>query len=1098
MTQLIRAARIAEAVGIFPPTEEQRRVIEHEGEQPALVIAGAGAGKTETMSRRVVWLVANGVVSPDQVLGLTFTRKAASELSSRIDGALRALVRSGLVDSVDLSEPPSVSTYNSFANMLFQDNALRIGREPDSTLLTEAGAWGLAHEVVLASDDEESLYELGKSPTRVAEMLLTLTHAMIDNNAEPDDVLRFAQEFARLTELPPKPRARKPGPGKEVTDSVSAVQSLQTLVPLAVEYQRRKRERGLIEYADQVALALEAIRRDPSAAEPYRQQFDAVLLDEYQDTSVSQTRLLSTLFHGQRVMAVGDPNQSIYGWRGASSENLEGFHRDFGTEGAPANFQLATSWRNSRSILDVANALVADAGADSSVPVVRLQSRSGAPDGAVQVSVSADLEAEADAVAAWMRDRMSDTSTGAVLFRARALMPVFAQALARAGVPHEIVGFAGVLEAPEVVDLLSALRVVHSADADNSLVRLLAGARWRVGPADLQALGSLARQLASYDADLQKLAPAVREQLRQSVARDDHATLVDALDLMVSGGPRVERLITRAGFSRAGMHRLRDAGALLRSLRSQAHLPLTEFMRLVIERLGIDVELRANESLRRPMQNLDALLAKASEYMHSAPASTLGGFLSWIAQVERRERLSIEGAQAQQGVVQLLTVHAAKGLEWDHVAVPRLVQGEMPARLTSTKGWLSAGELPYEFRGDRLDLPELAWRTAADAAEFGETLEAFGEHEKRRHLDEERRIAYVAFTRGRDDLLLSCSAYRAERAGARTPSVFLSELVERGVLTDFSDEFTGQPEPVDHGVDQFPWPQDPLGARRASVAAAAAAVEAVESVPDAAALGADPATWPDIGGWKVPIEALLKERADAGRGLSIELPSRVAASRMHEFLTDPVAVAAQLYRPMPTEPHRETRVGTLFHEWVERRYRVSDQEFSLTTESLFDDLQSTSAFDEQGRLRADGLDPEERPGTAPTVLDEQASAQLARLQETFERSRWATAQPVAVETQIRLPLGDVQTVCKLDAVFRTDEGYEVVDWKTGRAPQTAGELEERQIQLALYRLAWAQHAGVDVADVSARFYYVADDREIAPSRFFTADELAERWATIAS
>lgn len=1078
------ADAIARAVRVYPPTPEQRAVIEFAEDRPALVIAGAGAGKTETMARRVVWLVANRVVRPDQVLGLTFTRKAAGELAQRIDQALRALARSGLVDDVDLDRQPEVSTYNAFANALFQDNALRVGREPDSTLLTEAGAWALAHQVVLDADDEDALIALGLRPERLAEVVIALDHEMVDNEADPDAVVALAGRFTALRELPPKPRARKPGPGKEVLEAVEAVEALETLVPLVQEYERRKRERGVIEYSDQVALALRAIRADPAAAALYRQRYDAILLDEYQDTSVSQTRLLAALFRGRRVMAVGDPNQSIYGWRGASSRNLAGFHTDFAGDEAgagdsatrsAATFTLATSWRNSHRVLAAANALVADVHPGGDVPLLRLAPRPGAPDGAVDVTVAPDIEGEATEVARWMADRLQPHETAAVLFRARQLMPVFARALDRAGVPCEIVGFAGVLTSPEVVDVLSAMRVVHSVDADNALVRLLAGERWRVGPADLDALGRIARRLDSYDADLHRLDADIRRRLRESVARDDHATLVDAVDLLLSDRPLVTRLVAESGMTDEGLRRLRQAARTIRGLRAQSHLPVPEFLRVCAQRLLVDVELVANETRRRPLANLHALHAKAVEYEQTAPSPSLGGFLAWIDQVERRERLAAEAAPRAEGVVQLLTVHASKGLEWDHVAVVRLVDDELPARLSSTRGWLTRGVLPYPLRGDAADLPRLDWEQAADAAEFGQALERYRTGVHDRHLGEERRIAYVALTRAREDLLLTASRVRPDRARPRTLSPFLVELMDRGVAPDVREAFDALPEAPESTEPRLPWPVDPLGDRRETVQRAADAVARAQT--ELAGPVDVPGTWPDLGPWEAPVRALLAERGDRDRPVAVALPRRVAASRMHEFLADPEAVAAQLFRPMPSAPHSETRVGTLFHEWVERRYRVTGLELPLD--------EPLAEFDEG--------DP-----SVPVVLSARARERLEALQRAFEASPWSTRRPVAVETQIRLPLGEVGVVCRLDAVFRTEHGHEVVDWKTGRPPRDAAEIEQRQIQLALYRLAWAQHAGEPVDQVDACLYYVREDRVIRLDRLVTIEGLAARWAELAA
>lgn len=1081
----LSAIDIADHVGIHRPTAEQQQVIEFAEERPALVIAGAGSGKTETMARRVVWLVANGLVSPEQVLGLTFTRKAATELGARINRSLDALEDAGLTTRTPLEARPTVSTYNAFANTLFQDNALRIGYEPDATLLTEAGAWELAHQVVLDADADEALYLLGRGPAQVAALVLRLAHAMVDNAADPDELLTFADGFRGLAALRPARRPAQAEPVKGVLDLVDRVASLEVLVPLAVEYGRRKRELGLIEYADQVALAARALSRDPAAIAPYRQRHRAVFLDEYQDTSVSQTRLLSRLFAGLRVMAVGDPNQAIYGWRGASSGNLAGFPADFGDVAAP-RFQLATSWRNSERILAAANALVAaPAAAAPTAGVLRLRARCGADEGAVDTIIAADAEQEAAEVATWLESRLTPESTAAVLFRVRATMPAFARALAERGIPHEIVGFAGVLDSAEVVDLLCALHVVADAEADNELVRLLSGTRWRIGPADLAALGRFAAEVASYGDDGARLDPEVARSMRQSVAGDEHASLVDALDLLHQPSRPIARLIDRVGFTEVALQRLERASRLFAGLRRDAHLPIVEFVRLVIERIGLDIELQANESLAHPLRNLHALMAKVSDYDRTVSAATLPGLLAWLERVGEQENLSLESAPARPGVVQLLTVHAAKGLEWDHVVVPRMVLGELPTKPRSTRGWVTVGELPYEFRGDSADLPEFDWREATDSTDLTRRFKAFAELERQRHLAEERRIAYVALTRGRHDLLLSASPYRDATSRAAELSPFLVALAAAEAIPDLADVYAQMPAPDEAVTQWYDWPNDPLGARRPRVEAAA---QHVRAAAGRLLTDAEPA---ELGVWRPRIEGLLREREEQAQTLLLPLPERVAASRFKDFVLQPEQAAAAIYRPMPSHPYAQTRVGTLFHEWVEQRYRNADQTLPLAADRL-------AEFGRDSGLAATADDADELAPVTPVVLDAESGRMLQRLCETFERSRWGARRPVAVETQIRLPLSGAQVVCKLDAVFATDDGYEVVDWKTGRPPADDEQLRARQLQLALYRLAWAAHTGVDVERVSARFYYVADDVEIAPEHWLDAEHLARQWRSLYS
>jgi DNA helicase-2/ATP-dependent DNA helicase PcrA len=174
---------------------------------------------------------------------------------------------------------------------------------------------------------------------------------------------------------------------------------------------------------------------------------------------------------------------------------------------------------------------------------------------------------------------------------------------------------------------------------------------------------------------------------------------------------------------------------------------------------------------------------------------------------------------------------------------------------------------------------------------------------------------------------------------------------------------------------------------------------------------------------------------------------------------------------MPEKPYRATRVGTLFHSWVEERYGIGG--LSSTIEAV-DALAAELDFDE------------------PPVEQEQ----LARLQQTFERSEFATLKPVEVEIEIHLILDGEIIVCKLDAVYQVDGRYRIVDWKTGKAPKSAKDLEDKQLQLALYRQAFAEWKRIDPEQIDAVFYYVSDDTVIRPERIYSRDELVALWRAI--
>ncbi|MFT4307195.1 MAG: ATP-dependent helicase, partial [Microbacterium sp.] len=829
---IVSAAAVAAALGQFPPTPEQAAVIEAPL-APALVVAGAGSGKTETMAGRVVWLVANGLARREEILGLTFTRKAAGELAERITRRLARLAefeRRGLVADLDalhargalvvfgqaeragdetarhralealagaatagttaddLLERPVVSTYNAFADGILRENAVRLGRDPEAQVLSESAAWLLMRRVVLDSDDPR-LELRTESVRQLVDAALRIARDGADNLADLDAVDRFGARFAAVRELP-SVNKRFPVLGA-VAEAADRVASLPLLTAFAREYDRRKRRAGLVDFSDQVAGALAAVRADPLVAEGLRERHRIVLLDEYQDTSVVQTDLLAGVFAGTPVMAVGDPHQSIYGWRGASAGNLGGFDAAFAPEGGASRFSLLVSWRNARDVLTAAGAVRAPLAATSPVPVGELVPRPDAPGGMVEIVVERDVDAEAARVAEWFRAvraaRAPAATTGAVLLRSKRHMERFAEALGRAGVPHRMLGLGGLLTTPEVVDVVSVLRVIADPGAGSALIRLLAGPRWAIGLPDLSALGRLARLLAGGPGS-------------------EAASLVDALDALARSG---DGRVAAAGFSEEGLARLREAAGVFAGLRRSAGMPVPELVRLAAAELRLDVELAANES-RGPSRvaaaQLRAFVDEVAGFLAADEHGTLPSLLAWLDHAEEVDEFAPRTEPPEPDVVQLLTIHGSKGLEWDAVAVVRLVEDELPAATRDAKGWLSFGVLPTPFRGDAAWLPALDHAAATTQQELRDAIEAYKERNRDRAGEEERRLAYVAITRARERLLLTASAW----AGGRRPREASRYLVETAASL-------GVPLPVpEAGENPFDgrgrmlsWPLDP-------------------------------------------------------------------------------------------------------------------------------------------------------------------------------------------------------------------------------------------------------------------------------------------------
>jgi DNA helicase II / ATP-dependent DNA helicase PcrA len=1094
--QLVSPQEVAAALGLPSPTDEQAAVVAAPA-QPALVVAGAGAGKTETMAARVVWLVANGLVTPDRVLGLTFTRKAARQLGERIRARLRRLAGSGLLDRLDpggdrralvLATEPTVLTYHAYAGRLVGEHGLRLPVEPGARLLTGTASWQLAHRVVATWTED---LDTDKVPATITGYLLALAGELAEHLVEPDKIRRHAEWMQRTIESAPKgPRQRAELP-TTLREIVAAQQFRVAMLPLLEAYQLRKRKEAALDFADQMALAAGLASGFPEVAEGERNRYGAVLLDEYQDTGHAQRVLLRSLFgtgDPMPVTAVGDPAQAIYGWRGASAANLPRFTTDFPlADKRPApKYGLLTSFRNPPEVLAVANALSGPLRA-AGLDVDELRAKPGAEPGDVHCALLPDVRQEvtwlADELAGrWeaQYDATGKPPTAAVLVRRRADMGAIAHALRERGLPVEVVGLGGLLDEPEVRDLVSALRVLIEPLAGTAAARLLTGSRWRLGAADIAALWERAGQLAGRQRPSSGDDPlaAITDALPGEHA--EQAGLVDAID--DPGEP--ER------YSEAGYKRIRRLGNELAMLRRRQDQPLPDLVADVERTLLLDIEATARPG-RVGRAHLDAFADVVADYASASPSATLPSLLDYLRTAENAEDgLEPGEIEVAEDRVQILTMHAAKGLEWEIVVVPHVVRNVFPGQKKSSSWLKNVTELPADLRGDSQDLPKLNLAGAANRKEVEEAIAIHNEEFEERRLVEERRLCYVALTRSERVLLVSGHWWGETGEKPRGPSDFLDEV--HAVLTTgdrppgMVDHWAPAPaedeaNPLIADVRTARWPVDPLASRREAVTEGAMMVlaelaelsnaaredavapEATNAAEDAAAQEeADPE------GWAADVDVLLAEREAArSRRELVALPDQLTVSQLVELADDPDALARRLRRPLPFPPNPLARRGTAFHSWLEQRFKSN---------RLFD------------------LD--ELPGAADDVIGQETDADLARLRAAFLASEWADRVPVDVEVAFETEVDGVAVRGRMDAVYAdADGGWTVVDWKTGAVPDE-DKLPALSVQLAAYRLAWAALKNVPVDQVRAAFHYVRHDHTLRPTDLLDADGLKLLLATV--
>ncbi|GAA2248752.1 UvrD-helicase domain-containing protein [Streptomyces indiaensis] len=1177
--------QLKELLGI-PFTPEQTACITAPP-APQVIVAGAGSGKTTVMAARVVWLVGTGQVAPEQVLGLTFTNKAAAELAERVR---KALVKAGVTDpdAIDPDNPPGepvISTYHAFAGRLLTDHGLRIGLEPTSRLLADATRFQLAARVLREAPGPYPA--LTRSFPDLVGDLLALDAELAEHLVRPEALRAYDAEL--LLSL----RGAKLS-NADLRKVPEAAAARRELAELVTRYRAAKRERDLIDFGDQIALSAR-LAGIPEVGRLLRDEFRVVLLDEYQDTSVAQRVLLAGLFGegtGHPVTAVGDPCQAIYGWRGASVANLDDFPEHFAhTDGRPATRQaLSENRRSGGRLLDLANGLAEPlralhAGVEALRPAPGAE-RDGTVRCALLPTHAEEIDWAADSVAHLVR---TGTAPGeiAVLCRTATDFAEIQGALVARDVPVEVVGLSGLLHLPEIADLVAVCEVLQDPGANASLVRLLTGPRWRIGPRDLALLGRRARFLVAHarvgddDDQDRRLAEAV-----EGVDPSEVISLADALDTFLETPLDGRGDDDGLPFSPDARVRFARLATELRELRRSLSDPLMDVLHRVLAVTGLEVELSASPHAlaARRRETLSNFLDVAASFAAGDNEATLLAFLGFLRTAAQYEKGLDNALPGGENTVKVLTAHKSKGLEWDVVVVPGLVTGTFPSSQGREK-WTSQGKvLPHGLRGDTDTLPDVASWDAKG-------LKAFHEAMKDHQHTEELRLGYVTFTRPRSLLLGSGHWWGPTQKKRRGPSDFLKALYEHceagyGEIEVWAEEPAEDEEnPALHRAtaDQvWPLPLDEtaLARRRAAaetvlahladLASQADGRPAATHTPDAAddpewpvppeddappheeppydepdpfddapydepdpldgpvSSGEDPSDGPvssgedpfddpvspgedpfddpgtfggapfddqgpfgadpfiphqaappepqaahhlqprtpgqprpvdhqrltpeearTIASWDRDLDALTGELLRARDGVTdVPLPASLSASQLLRLAADPDGFAQELARPMPRPPQPAARRGTRFHAWVEARF----EELMLPL-----------------------LEPEELPGSEAEIADER---DLEALKEAFERTPYAHRTPYRVEAPFQLEIAGRIVRGRIDAVYKEGEGedatYEIVDWKTNRS-RTADPL-----QLAVYRLAWAEQRGVPPESVTAAFLYVRSGEVVRP------------------
>jgi DNA helicase II / ATP-dependent DNA helicase PcrA len=1018
------------------PTVQQWNAISHPL-SPCAVIAGAGSGKTAVMAARLVYLALvrlgrleddhDGAL-PSEVLCLTFTNKAAEELFRRVRDATAGL-------DLPEGEEATVLTYHAFASRLLDEYGLRMGLERSLRLLSEAQRWQLCRSLL----DEMEFEHLEIRTDYVVGVALGLADQCANHLRDPQEVVDLDRALVQRREV-----ERATGDDAKL---LSAAQRRMEAAALAQAFQDRKREIGAIDYGDQIRLAYDLIEKHPEVAEAFRARFPVLLLDEFQDTNVAQARLLQSLCgRGYPVFAVGDPDQNIYAWRGASLANLLRFLHDFGEPDQGRELPLYVNFRSGSRILDVANLVIEPVPPERRAADKELRPHESRGEGRVAAFTAEDAYAEGRRIAAIIQEEAQGTRTEeghpdysrfAILCRKSRLFEPISEVLREEGIPVEVVDLGGLLRIPEVVEVVAWLRLLEDPGYNVGFTRILTGPRWRIGYRDLAAL-------ARWSAERTR---SLREELPgdDDMPGDVVFALVEALDHLDD-----ERMI---GLSEAARGRLREFRGVLGRVQAGAGGTLGDLLSVIVEESGLLAEL---ESSRNPAalgarRNLLNLVQHVSSFAPVEGQATLSTLIEYFRTAEEVED-DLERAQpSEANTVKMLTIHKAKGLEWDVVFVPGLAEHDryassiFPDTSRQANPATQYGTMPFELRGDAEVLP----RYEGDIRGFRDALTERG-------MEEERRLCYVAFTRARQLLVASAAHWYPGPREPHRPGTF-HEHVASYAMT----EVLGVAEPPGESPlvelrrrRAGDWPQparsddgDGLLPEGWHEAALAAVADPGWADRRAEALGpGDRRTFERRVAADTERAALIRRQTEV-RDVEA-LPSSLSVSSVIDYLRCPKLFYWSQVRPLPRRPSQAARLGTEVHRWIEIQ---SKGQLALLDVDALPDL----TMEER----------ESEPGEAE------------RMRRAFRASRFADRVPLHTERPFLLYLDGVVVGGRIDAIFGEPEGHwEIVDYKTGRLPADDDPLSG--MQLDIYGLACAEVWGKRPEDLTLTYFYLSEGKEV--------------------
>jgi len=891
--------------------ESQLEAVTHK-EGPLMIIAGAGTGKTTVVTQRIAWLIEQQHAKPDEILALTFTDKAAGEMEERVDRLLP-------IGYVDLW----ISTFHSFCERILRAHAADIGLPIDFQLLDEVQTLLLVRRNI----DRFNLdyYRPRGNPTRFVRALMSHFSRAKDENIPPNAYLEYAAKLQMDADT--FEGATSGSDGEELTEAAR----MQELASAYHTYQQLLLENDALDFADLIFYTIELFRKRPAIRAKYQAQFKYILVDEFQDTNLAQYELVKLLCRPpNNLTVVGDDDQSIYKFRGASLSNIMLFREDF----TDAHTVVLThNYRSFEAILDHAHTLIQfnnpnrlESTENLSKKLTSVRAESGhvhyipcySEEDEVQTVLKKIAEIKTETDCAW-----SDFS---ILVRANSHADACIQALERSGVPYRFLARSGLYAKPVILDCLAWMRVLQLVHDSPPMFRILSHPELGITEENLAHLSYQAKRGGTSLYNCFSVPAEIDDQARK---------------------------------------RLFEIQTLIRTLtRKASRLPVNELFVKILKETGIlgYVQSQTDAVAAEQYSYLNQFYKRLKAFETRSQDKTLQYFLEEFEHERQAGEVGSLPNDVEDGpdVVNVMTIHASKGLEFRYVFLVNLIEGRFPSRARS-----EAIPIPEELSAPRLQT------------------------EGNPHVEEERRLFYVALTRARDELfLLHAEDYGGARA--RKPSRFLAEL---GLLDETAKE----------------------------------QLDSLQTLEP-------------------------KEKEETTEAVDYTLPPRVSFTQLAAFSSCPLQYKYAHILKVPVFGKHQLSFGKTMHNTL-HAFLNECATGGATQVSLFDQTTPDeitlppfsdllSVYD---RYWIDEWYPDE---DVREEYKQQGRASLKAYHDTLKE------QPLRIaylEKDFSLKIGSITVKGRIDRIDECEDGYEIIDYKTG-SPKTKLSWQDKR-QLILYTLA---------------------------------------------